>query len=201
MECPWCRQVRYSRDWKRSQWASWSPVTEEYNACKVCSVTGVCTDVAEVNSTWKSLCHAYNYVAGLADLRSKLGMLIEAWMIQVSSGCRKELSHLGHIASRVRPKGSFDPVNWTYHLGMKLLYPDLLVQYLSLFSWWPHFPDPFWSWNSGHFLVREPRLKNGPGFPQHPGSQQSVRMICYNRNLSCAGHAKHCFGFTTCSLL
>ena len=121
--------MRYSRYWKHSQWASWSPVTEEYNACKVCSATSVCTDAAEVMSAWKSLCIAYNYVAEDACLRSSLSSLVETWMDQLSGQDRNTLSYRGKIASRINPGKLFDPGNWTYYLGMKLLFPELLDQY------------------------------------------------------------------------
>ena len=129
MECPWCHEVRYSRDWKPSQWFAWSPTTEEYNACKVCSATSVRADAAEVIDVWKRLCTAYDYVAEDADLRSSLSRILETWMIQTSGGVRKELSYHGRIASRILPGQFFDPGNWTYHLGMKLLFPELLKQY------------------------------------------------------------------------
>ena len=75
--------MRYSRHWRYSQWAAWSAVTEEYNACRVCSETGVHTDAVEVMSTWTSLCVAYNYVATDVCLRSSLKVLVETWMDQV----------------------------------------------------------------------------------------------------------------------
>jgi len=129
MECPWCHQVRYSRDWKHSQWASWSAMTEEYNACKVCSATNVRADAAEVVDVWKRLCAAYNYVARDASLRSSLSMIVETWMNQASGRVRKGLSYHGRITSRILPGQFFDPGNRTYYLGMKLLFPELLNQY------------------------------------------------------------------------
>ena len=73
---------------------------------------------------------AYNYVAGDCRLRSKLTSLIETWMTEIPSATRKELSYREGIASRVRPAGFFDPGNWSYHLGMKLVFPELLAQYV-----------------------------------------------------------------------
>ena len=129
MQCPWCLEFRYSRDWKPSQWTSWSPVTDEFNACKKCSPTGVCTNTAEMLLTWQMLRRAYNYVAGDCHLRSTLSTVIETWMTEIPSETRKELSYRGDIASRVRPAGVFDPRDGSYHLGMKLVFPELLAQY------------------------------------------------------------------------
>ena len=129
MECPWCHQVRYLRHWKYSHWAAWSAVTEEYNACRVCSATGVHTDAVEVMSTWTSLCVAYNYVATDVCLRSSLKVLVETWMDQVPGLVRKKLSYRGAIASRINRGKFFDPGNWTYYLGMKLMFPELLDKY------------------------------------------------------------------------
>jgi hypothetical protein len=50
-------------------------------------------------------------------------------MDQVPGLVRKKLSYRGAIASRINPGKFFDPGNWTYYLGMKLLFPELLDKY------------------------------------------------------------------------
>jgi len=116
MQCPWCLEFRYARDWKPTQWASQSPVTEEFNCCKTCSPTGVCTNTAELFLTWDMLRRACNYVVGDPHLHSTLSTLIETWMTRIPSGCRQELSYRRDIASPVRPAVSstrgIGPTTW-----------------------------------------------------------------------------------------
>jgi hypothetical protein len=77
MQCTWCLELKHLRDWKLTQWTLLFPVTEEFDACKICSPTGVRTNTAVVLSTLQRVHSAYNYVAGNCDLRSKLSTLIK----------------------------------------------------------------------------------------------------------------------------
>ena len=71
---------------------------------------------------------------GHVELHSKLSTLIETWMDEVPSACRKQFSYKGKITSRLQPETSFDPGNWTYYLGMKLLFPKVIERR----TWNPH---------------------------------------------------------------
>ena len=143
MECPVCKQERYSRDWKRSQWNTSSPLTFQFNCCKQCNADGYFVASDELI---RCLEHIETYMAALHSSGIQWIPLFNKWM-EMRHDVRKQLSYRGgirlrhgdkplhpradHEATRNDPRWSWadyyiDPGNFVYGLAMRMMWPQFV---------------------------------------------------------------------------
>ena len=149
MECPVCGELRYSRDWARSQWRAESAITWQFNCCKVC-----CRDYFFVDlGALAHYCHQIERsMAALQDEQGRWIAVFQRWM-KMPYDTRKYLSYYGGIRLRVGddrmslvyPNGGHgahsrdrcssvadqyhDPGNFVYGLAMRMMWPEFLDEW------------------------------------------------------------------------
>ena len=145
MNCPVCNVKRYSRQWKPSQWKASTAVTDRFNCCKSCSAYGVFATIEGLEKAFAELSCMRSNVAQIFPSRASFNAFIEDWMANNSAVRRKHLSHYGCLSYDVSKStipqsssgervhfvvdGGFDPGNWTYMAGMKLVAHDLVSKH------------------------------------------------------------------------
>ena len=139
MLCPCCRHMRQKRDWKPSQWNSFSAVTYQFNCCKVCSPDSFCTSSDEVLEALRDLTSTMSKLKAGKDTWLAL---FRDWMalpyrirkdlsyhggIRIQPGESRMLVHFGAEDTRARAEAAcqyHDPGNFIYALAMRLIWPE-----------------------------------------------------------------------------
>ena len=150
MECPRCGKLRYKRSWKPSQWHGESAYTDQFNCCRVCHPECLYVDYSELIDAWQVMVHCASHLWQAPGLSRWLEDFIVGWM-KLPRYERKWLSYYGGIRRRLPtcPTGGtrvdgvlspfadeeiprdhhdpqvFDPGNYVYDLGTRLLWPQL----------------------------------------------------------------------------
>ena len=152
MQCPVCRETRYSYDWSRSQWQQHKPIMPGLNGCRRCrfaeenQATGQVTPHCEQNLARQQ--YKQEVMRKDQDLFRRLTRrvhqysqaedwligFVQEWMSQ-SKGYRKNLSYEGAIRcwhSEHQPCGFdrtlgeyFDPGNRVYACALTALCPSV----------------------------------------------------------------------------
>ena len=148
MECPRCREVCCRRFWKPSQWRAWSPYTAEFNCCRECNPDNLYVDYNDLLAEWNSCLSCVKYISETPGLKHIEGCLVR-WM-GMPKFQRKWLSYYGGLRRRGSHRSCgwpekllspledekprfhyysdekvFDPGNYVYMLGTRLLWPQL----------------------------------------------------------------------------
>jgi len=151
MECPYCHEKRYSRDWMPSQWRGWTPETEFYHCCRQCDPECVAPARhrrVQVDEAIAAMTQRLRPIS--IAVRNYIGKFLQAWMNGLSYSQRKSFSHYGAIRRRsaTDPVGRttvmrtttiatherdfilnetnyFDPGNRVYSFAFRLLWDDL----------------------------------------------------------------------------
>ena len=111
MQCPYCLQQRWKRDWKPSQWRASSARVGEYNCCRQCDFDCL----MPMHCRGPVLTQAIDELVKLENVlppqgpgRLLIGRFFEEWMGQMSHYDRKGFSYYGAIRDR-SSSGHFDP--------------------------------------------------------------------------------------------
>lgn len=153
MQCPICRELRYSKEWKPSQWSAWRAEVNEFNCCKVCSEDGyVAKSLEEQKEATQRVHKLYDtfMFCTTNGWRPHLKLFLEYWVAS-SHRLRKYLSYYGAIKRSIYsrhggqvltlpdhganpwgdkckfidPNDYFDPGNWHYNICIVLLFGDV----------------------------------------------------------------------------
>ena len=103
MQCPRCNQIRYCRDWAKSQWSNFRPVTNELQGCKLCrnspQAPAAPGSIALRDAAMDTLRHC------IPRDRQSVTNFVYTWL-QLPEGYRRGLSHSGAVKCRHPPRNT-----------------------------------------------------------------------------------------------
>ena len=148
MQCPECRELRYKRDWKPSQWIACQPVINDFTCCKICSpecyiVSGHLE--AEALTLCKSLYNRYRTeITTELTINFRFRQFIDTWVTTLEYSTRKHWSHSGALRmpnfsreeeaglpkpwskdQRLQTDRYFDPGSWHYKVSMGVVLGEM----------------------------------------------------------------------------
>ena len=150
MQCPFCREIRYSRDWKPSQWKAWNPETNDFHCCRQCDYNCIMPPREAEVQVGQAIAELRRILLSVSSAaRDGIGKFVEKWMNDLSYDIRKGLSYYGAIRRRsasdpggrhgifvftatkhdrafiLDQRSYFDPGNLVYSFAFRLLWNDV----------------------------------------------------------------------------
>ena len=138
MQCPVCNVLRYSKDWRKSQWTAYDPFANEYLGCRQCDGSVEATPIPRDVDAHVESSHCVDNLRRLIPHTFSMTTFrnwVLHWVQKQSHGIRKARSHDGALRCRTSldPKHFtddvgdhyFDPSNYIYSRALFLLSPQL----------------------------------------------------------------------------
>lgn len=138
MQCPVCNVLRYSKDWRKSQWTAYDPFANEYLGCRQCDASVQATPIPRDVDAHVESSHCVDNLRLLIPHSFSITTFrnwVVHWVQKQSHGIRKARSHDGALRCRspLDPKHFtddvgdhyFDPSNYIYSRALFLLSPQL----------------------------------------------------------------------------
>jgi len=154
MQCPFCREIRYSKNWMPSQWKARNPEINDFHCCRVCDTKCIMPPRAAEEQVGLAIAELKRIVLSVTSVvRDGIGKFMEKWMSDLSYDNRKGLSHYGAICRRqardpigrraifdftttkhdrafiLDERSCFDPGNLVYTFAFRLLWDDVWQKY------------------------------------------------------------------------